>query len=153
MMREEETESADNMPEIDIEAIMREVRAEVLAKKSTRARQGALAIEVSGRRFSPEFYDHLYQAGLTFDVAESKPDVTRSAIPLLGPLLERIRRKFHELVIFYVNRVAADQSEVNKHLLNSLTVLSRELEALPEKPILEAITRAAQGQADDKPAE
>ena len=127
----EERHNSDNTPEVDIEAIMREVRAEILAKKSARIQNSPLAAGVGGRRFPPAFYDHLYQAGLTFDVSTVELHVTKIPIPIIGPLVERLRQKFHELVLFYVNRLAAEQADVNESLLNALSIMSQELEQMP----------------------
>ncbi len=127
----EEKQNASNLPDIDIENIMREVRAEVLAKKSTRIQNSPLAAGVGGRRFPPAFYDHLYQAGLTFDVSTVELNVTKIPIPILGPIIEKLRQKFHELVLFYVNKLAAEQAEVNENLLSAISILSQELESMP----------------------
>lgn len=127
----EEKQSTGEMPEVDIEAVMREVRAEILAKKSARIQNSPLAMGVGGRRFPPAFYDHLYQAGLSFDVSAVELHVTRIPIPVIGPIIERLRQKFHELVLFYVNKLAAEQAAVNEHLLSAIGVLSQELEEMP----------------------
>ena len=134
----QEKSDSDPLPEVDIEAVMREVRAEILAKKSARIQQSPLAAGVGGRRFPPAFYDHLYQAGLTFDVSEVKLHVTGGSLPsalslpLIGPFVKKFRQKFHELVLFYVNKLAAEQAEVNEHLLSAVSILSQELEQMPE---------------------
>jgi hypothetical protein len=128
----EEKGNSDNSPNVDIEGIMREVRAEVLAKKSARIKNSHLASGVGGRRFSPAFYDHLYQAGLTFDVSTVELHVTKIPIPIIGSIVEKLRQKFHELVLFYVNKLAAEQAEVNEHLLSAVSILSQELEQMPD---------------------
>jgi hypothetical protein len=128
----EERKNSDTTPDVDIEAIMREVRAEVLAKKSARIQNSPLASGIGGRRFPPAFYDHLYQAGLTFDVSTVELHVTKIPIPILGPIIESFRQKFHQLVLFYVNKLAADQARVNENLLSALSILSQELEQMPD---------------------
>lgn len=128
----EEKKNPYNNPNVDIEGIMREVRAEVLAKKSARIKNSPLASGVGGRRFPPAFYDHLYQAGLTFDVSTVERHVTKIPIPIIGPIIEKLRQKFHELVLFYVNKLASEQAEVNEHLLSAVSILSQELEQMPE---------------------
>jgi hypothetical protein len=114
-------------PTVDVEAIMQEIRAEILAQRAGGPGADPI-VATSGERFSPAFYEHLYQAGLVYD--QLKPDlfVSRSRIPLIGPLLERMRQKIHELVLFYVNQVAADQIRMNTHLLRALSVLAEDLE-------------------------
>ena len=110
---------------IDIEAIMDEIRREILAKTGG----GVMAVPVSGRRFPADFYDHLYHVSLTHHQLEAKLHLTPVNIPLVGPLLQWLRRKVHELVIFYVNQVALQQIAVNGHFLQALTLLSQTLEA------------------------
>jgi hypothetical protein len=128
----EDKQTTGQAPNVDIEAIMREVRAEVLAKKSARIQNSPLSGGVGGRRFPPAFYDHLYQAGLTFDVSTVELHVTKIPIPIIGPLVEKLRQKFHELVLFYVNKLAAEQAQVNEHLLSAISVLGQELETMPD---------------------
>lgn len=128
----DEKKETNTGPDVDIEAVMREVRAEVLAKKSARIQNSPLAAGVGGRRFPPAFYDHLYQAGLTFDVSTVELHVTKVPIPIIGPIIEKLRQKFHELVLFYVNKLAAEQAEVNENLLSAMSILSQELESMPD---------------------
>ncbi len=128
----EEKKDSDTTPDVDIESIMRDVRAEVLAKKSARIQNSPLASGVGGRRFPPAFYDHLYQAGLTFDVSTVELHVTKIPIPIIGTIIESFRQKFHQLVLFYVNKLAAEQTQVNENLLSALSILSQELEQMPD---------------------
>ena len=115
-------------PEINIEDIMQEIRAAILAQQGNLPRHGQSLVDVGGKRFSPEFYEHLYQANLAHNQVGVDLHVTRVPIPLVGPLLERIRRKLHDLVLFYVNQVTAQQREVNAHLLQALSLLAKELD-------------------------
>jgi hypothetical protein len=112
----------DNEP-IDIERIMQEIRAEILAQRGLGA-----AVPTGGKRLPPEFYEHLYQATLASDQLLIQLHVTPIRLPLIGPLLERLRRMVHQLVLFYVNQLAAQQTEVNGHMLQALSILSQELE-------------------------
>ena len=114
-------------PEINVEEIMQQIRAEILAQRAAQAGQPP-AVSTGGRRFSPEFYEHLYQAGLTYDQIKPQLFVRKAPFPLIGPLLTWARRKIHELVFFYVNQLAAEQIKVKTHLLHALNVLSQDLE-------------------------
>jgi hypothetical protein len=40
--------------------------------------------------------------------------VRQSNVPLIGGLLNRIRRALHELVLFYVNKIVRRQTEINE---------------------------------------
>ena len=118
--------------QINIETLMQEIREQILAKKSDLAPGDSPSLRVRGERFPPEFYEHLYQAALAYDQIEVKQHVSRSAVPVIGPLLQWFRGKVHELVLFYVNQLAVQQIAVNTHLLQALNILSEELERLPE---------------------
>jgi len=41
-------------------------------------------------------------------------EVRQSNVPLIGGLLNRIRRALHELVLFYVNKIVRRQTEINE---------------------------------------
>lgn len=124
-------EQQENMPEeVDIEAIMQDIRRQILEQR----RRGQTAIPVSGRRFSPAFYERLYQAGLMAGELGVTLQVTKSPVPLVGPLIDRFRALLHRLVIFYLEQITAQQKEVNEHLLQAIIILSQELEAEVDQP-------------------
>ncbi len=112
---------------IDVEAIMQEIRAEILAQRAA-ARGAGPPVSAVGKRFSPAFYEHLYQAGLAYDQIKPERLVRPVPVPVLGPVLGRLRQMLHELVLFYVNQVAAAQIRVNTHLLQALNALAQDLE-------------------------
>ncbi|MFQ5399200.1 MAG: hypothetical protein ACE5E7_06335 [Anaerolineae bacterium] len=124
-----EQETSAPAEEVNIEVIMQEIRKQILAKKSQLSPGGQPVVRVEGSRFPPEFYEHLYQAGLAYDQLQVKLHVSKTAVPIIGPVLQWVRQKIHELVLFYVNKLAASQIKVNTHLLRALSILSEELEA------------------------
>ncbi len=119
--------------EINIEEIMQQIRREILEKQATVGKGGAPLVPTGGTRFSPTFYEHLYYAALAHDQIQIKMHVTRIPIPIIGPIVEWVRGKLHELVLFYVNQVADQQTIVNKHLLQAISILSQELEREAKK--------------------
>lgn len=54
-------------------------------------------------------------------------DFDPSPVPLLGPLIDRLRQAVHQLVVFYVNKSAKKQIVVNTHLISALDALAQEL--------------------------
>lgn len=114
--------------EVDVEEIMKGIRARILAQQSDLPAFVETLVDVSGKRFSPEFYEHLYQANLAHNQVGVNILVTPVRLPIVGPLIEGFRRKLHQLVLFYVNQVAAQQREVNTHLLQALSLMARELD-------------------------
>lgn len=124
----EQRETALEVDEVNIEEIMQKIRAQILAKKAKTAGNDMPIVQVQGRRLPAEFYEHLYEAGLTYDQTQTQVYLSHSRVPIVGPLLQWVRRKVHELVVFYVNQVAANQIRVNTHLLQAISILSEELE-------------------------
>lgn len=123
---EQKNESAAS---VDIENVMQEVRRQILQRRLP----GQVDLPDRAAMLPPEYYEHLFRAGL----AQSRLDidllVTRSSVPVVGPLVDRLRAKIHELVVFYVNRFADNQARVNTHLLQALSVLGRpEAESRPD---------------------
>ncbi len=119
-MEQSEREN-DPTASVDIENVMQEVRRQILQRRLP----GQIDLPDKAAMLPPEYYEHLFRAGL----AQSRLDVdllvTRSSAPLVGPLIDRLRAKVHELVVFYVNRFAENQARVNNHLLQALGVLGR----------------------------
>jgi len=132
-MTERETAASEDMlaEEIDIELIMQDIRKQILKKQARLSKGGQPIVRVDGSRFSPEFYEHLYHAGLSYDQVGVKMNVTPVKIPALGPIIEWLRGKLHEVVLYYVNQVAEQQVEVNTHLIQALSIMANEMEGIP----------------------
>ena len=126
---------SDTIPsaEVNIEEIMQQIRQQILAKRLATAPDGRSPIRIAGKHLPADFYEHLYQAGLVYDQIQVPVNVSRIAVPVIGPLLQTIRHKLHELVIFYVNQLAANQIQMNHHLLQALNILAEELEKREEE--------------------
>jgi hypothetical protein len=120
-MEQEEKPTDD----VNIEEIMQDIRRQILSKK----RIGKADLPVAGKRFSPAFYEQLYQAGLMQSESGVMLYVTKSSVPFLGSLIDMLRSKFHQLVLFYIDQVVSQQMVVNDHLLQAITLMSQELEA------------------------
>lgn len=70
-----------------------------------------------------EYVNKLY-AKFELDAVLTESPATR--VPVLGKLWGMIRGQAHNLIIFYMNRVVTHQVEVNRHLVNALTLMTRE---------------------------
>lgn len=114
---------SDSRPDetVDIENVMQEVRRQILERQLP----GQLQLPEAADSLPPEYYEHLFRAGLAQSRMEVEMLVTPSAAPLIGPLIDRLRVKIHELVVFYINRFADNQAKVNNHMLQALSVLGR----------------------------
>ena len=119
---------------VNVEEIMQQIRQQIIAKRAAvGVAAGGSDIAVTGKRFPPEFYEHLYQARLALDEVHVPVFVSKSGVPIIGGLLVWLRTKLHELVSYYVNKSAERQVSASEHLLRALSLLGQELEETEEK--------------------
>lgn len=143
----EKHELVTNETEVNIEEIMQQIRAELRSRQVTQLAEQGIALPVGGRRLPEAFYEHLYEAGQAYNQIEAHLHVSSAPIPLIGPVIQWLRRKFHELVLFYVNQVALQQIKVNTHLLRAMAILSEEMDRMP-RPVDERHAANEAGAAD-----
>lgn len=106
---------------VDIETIMQGVRQQILERELP----GQALLPQEATKLPPDYYEHLFRAGLSQGRLDIELEVTPSPTPIVGPLIDRLRAKFHALVVFYVNQFAAKQAEMNGHILRALSVLGQ----------------------------
>lgn len=141
-----EIEIPDNLfeihdPEIDPHQIMEQIRERIRRRreelgyeKRTFPTFGAAAYpgEPDDIPYDPDLHHHLRLANEMYAQVEVGAVLAPSPatrIPVLGRLWQLVRSEAHNLVLFYVNRAIAHQTDVNRHLvsvLNRLTALSQE---------------------------
>ena len=114
--------------QVNVEEIMREIRAQILAQKAAEGSETAGMIPLAGQRLPADFYEHLYQAEMGYDQLLVRAKVQPSTLPLIGPLVNRLKHELHRLVIYYVNQVAVKQVEVNRQMLKALALLAETIE-------------------------
>jgi len=128
-------------PEIDPARIVECIRARIRARRAELGYEGhvfpsfgvtAYPGEPDDLPYDRDLYYHLQLANETYTQAETEAVLAPSpatGVPMLGRLWGLVRREMHNLVLFYVNRALAHQTDVNRHLvsvLNQLTALSEE---------------------------
>ena len=114
----------DEDGEISVEEIMRQIKAHIAQQKVK-----ALGLDmVFEGRFSQSLYDELIEATQENENPYVELQVTSTPVPVLGWLIDRLRRSLHELVLFYTNQSVSRQAAVNEHLLTALATLVRDLE-------------------------
>lgn len=123
-------------PEIETDAIMREIQARIQQRRAQAEAQGldfdALA---EGRytpdqptRFTAELYYELRRLSLSGEQIGVGLSLTSSRLPVIGPLVQRVRLGLHQLVIYYVNMLARQQARVNAYEARAWSVLMTDLE-------------------------
>ncbi|PIE81481.1 MAG: hypothetical protein CSA11_03850 [Chloroflexi bacterium] len=118
----------DSNEVVHIETIMQEIRQQILMKKDMVSQANKPVVPLSGS-LSPEFYEHVYQAGMVYNQMGIKLQLSKSNIPLLGSVIDRIKLMAHGLVLFYVNKLASEQIQFNTHILKAVSALAQEVEA------------------------
>jgi hypothetical protein len=137
-MSEEETltEFQIEGDDIDAEAVMREIRARLRARRA-QAKVGGLDFEAYADGLYPlpadailsrDVHQAVRQLGLGYDKLNVEMALTGSRLPLVGALVQRARALLHGLVLFYVNRLAARQTRLNEQTARALVSLVRDLE-------------------------
>lgn len=122
---------------LDTEAIMQEIRARLRARREE-ARARGLDWQAYADGLYPlppeavlsrDLHEAVRHLSLEFDRVTVEMVLTETRLPLIGGLVQRVRGALHELVLFYVNRLAARQTRVNYQASRAMTMLVRDLEA------------------------
>jgi hypothetical protein len=121
---------------LDTEAIMHEIgtrvrthRAEALAKGlEWQAFADGLYPLPPGATLSRELYEAIRHLELGNEKIHVEMYLTETRLPLISGLVHRLRTALHELVLFYVNRLAAKETRVHEETTHALAMLVRDLE-------------------------
>jgi len=134
-------------PEIDAEAIMRQIRENIRQRRAQAEGQGldyeafveGLYTSQVTARFDHSLYYDLRRMSVGYDKVGVGLSLTESRIPLIAPLVQRFRKALHHLVIYYVNILAGQQARFNEYVVRALTGLVKELEEGPTPTEVEAL--------------
>ena len=119
----------DEDAEIDVEEIMRKIRAHIAQRRLVGEQEGGQVMTLRFRGcFTRVLYDELFEAIRENDRTYVPLCITQSSLPVLGRIIDALRRRVHELVVFYVNRGASRQAAFNNHIVRALGTLIAELE-------------------------
>lgn len=110
---------------LNVEEIMEAIRLKIAdgESKVDESRQ-----QLATGHLPAELYEHLEEARLSYDKIQPIPHIIPPSVPVIGGILASIQQQLHELVLYYVNQLAANQIRVNAHLLHSVEILVDETE-------------------------
>jgi hypothetical protein len=121
-------------PEINVAEIMEEIRRNIRQRQSE-ARDRKVAFPTFDATVTSDaepteemervLHHHLSQANLHYDKIGVALQFMPRPVPLVGRLWTAFRREAHNLVIFYVNTLAARQVTFNDHVLRALNTLAQ----------------------------
>jgi hypothetical protein len=146
-------------PEINVTEIMEEIRRNIRRRRSE-AQRKAVAFPTFDATVTPDaelteemervLHHHLSQANLYYDKIGVALQFMPRPVPLIGRLWTAFRREAHNLVIFYVNTLAARQITFNDHVLRALNALAQMVigKSRAEVARLEAELRTLQERVD-----
>ncbi|MDX1416464.1 MAG: hypothetical protein R3293_19850 [Candidatus Promineifilaceae bacterium] len=89
----------------------------------------------SDHLYNPNLYHHLRRAN-QMEPPDTAPVLAHSPatqLPILGRFWQMVRRQFHELILFYVNRFVAHETQMDNHLISSLNELTRIVQVQQEE--------------------
>ena len=112
---------------VKVEQIMQEIRGEILRRRALQKGKPPI-VSAKGERLSPDYYEHLHLGALAHDQLIVEPLITPVPIPVLGPIIQGLRARLHQLVLYYTNQFAASQQQVNAELLQATDQIGRQLE-------------------------
>jgi len=119
----------DENAEINVEDIMHKIRAYIAERRlQGEPVDGLVTPSRFKGRFNSTLYDELFAAIREKDGVAVSLHVTPSSIPVVGGLVETLRRKAHELVVYYLNQGAMRQVTFNNHTVRAFSALVEELE-------------------------
>jgi hypothetical protein len=141
------------MADEPVEALLERIQRHLDAKTGQAAPAQAASTR-SGGGFSEEVYDRLEEADAVIGAISVQPFLSPPHLPIVGGLWQRARLAAHQLVVFYVNRLAGAQGAFNREIVGALAALVQDLDrggrANPEAEIavLRAEVRALRAEVD-----
>ena len=124
-----EIQLASDQP-VDVDSLMRQIRAHIIARRNVTRPASDVTLPSYEGRLDAAIYEQLYHATLVHDQISLSLNVVPSSMPIMGPFITLLRRKLHELVVYYVNQLAQKQIVFNRNILGAINGLVQEIERL-----------------------
>lgn len=127
-------------PEVDPDWLMEQIRERIRRRREELGYErrsfpsyeaAAYPREPEGEDYDADLYYHLKRANrlymdLGVDLTLAPSPMTQ--LPIVGRLWKRVRREAHQLVLFYMGKLAQRQVAVNRHLVSTLNRLVVQLQ-------------------------
>ncbi|MDA8217161.1 MAG: hypothetical protein M0Z94_06025 [Dehalococcoidales bacterium] len=135
-------------PEVDVAAIMQQIRQGLAARQDMYEAdvffpsfKGGDSPTATGEQLGTEFSYELEEALRSHDRAWVSLQVAPTRIPLIGGPLSHLKYMLHNLIVFYVNQLAAKQVSFNAHSVNAVRALSQMVGARASAAEVEELRR------------
>jgi hypothetical protein len=114
------------MSDVPVEELLAQIQRHLDARQGVRTGDSAPALH--GDRFSAAVYDALEEAGAVLDTVRVELSLSPPHLPLIGGAWQKARRLAHDLVVYYVNRLAGAQGVFNREIVTALRGLVADLD-------------------------
>jgi hypothetical protein len=122
--------------DIDVVGVVQRIQARIRDRREKAEAQGLDYDSYTGGLYplppnatlGRDVYYALRRVQMACDKVNVDMMLTETRLPMIGGLVHRVRRVFHELVLFYVERLAARQTRFNQQTSSALTAIVREME-------------------------
>ncbi len=126
-------------PQIDAEAVMRQIREAIRKRRAQAEAQGVdyesfvegLYTSQDSARFDGQVYYDLRRMSLSYNKIGVGLSLTANRLPIIGGMMQRVRAALHHLVLYYVNMMAGQQVAFNEYALRALSALVKDLDSEP----------------------
>jgi len=119
----------DEEAEVHVEEIMDRIRNYIAERRTQQDLESSLAGDISFQgNLSAGIYESLAKATRANKNAGLSLDVRSSTWPIVGPVIDSLRRSIHQLVLFYVNKSIANQVSINADVIRALGWLVADVE-------------------------
>jgi len=114
------------MSDVPVEELLAQIQRHLDARQG--ASSGSATPAPHGDRFSAAVYDALEEASVVLDAVRVEPFLAPSQLPLIGGAWQKARRLAHDLVVYYVNRLAGAQGAFNREIVAALRGMVADLD-------------------------
>ena len=112
--------------EIEIELLLESIRQSINREQlSTNSYQQTLFDPTAFDKIPAEFLNHLLEANRINNSLQPAIEMHKPRIPIIGGLIDWLRRQAHQLVVYYVSSAVERQNKINMHLLKSAFLLGQ----------------------------
>jgi len=128
---------AESDDAVDVEGIVLSLREQLRRRRASAEEQG-IDFDALARgdhrtprplRLPPTLHDAVFEAEMSADTTRIAPGFVKSALPILGRIVDRVKLRAHRLALSYVELAARRQSAFNVQVAASLSQLVAALEA------------------------
>lgn len=127
-------QNSNSDTELDVDVLIKAIREAVVEQEMlVNPLQQGLFDATSAENLPADFLNHLFTANRLNNSLQPDIQLLKPKVPVIGGLINWLRRQFHQLVVFYVSNAVERQHKINTHLLKAAYLLGQ-YHALTQQP-------------------